>query len=274
MKKILPGLLLIILIGLLAACGSNTEASGSSSDTLSSKHLVVGVTGGPHKVVMEKVKELAAKQGLEIEIQTFSDYVIPNTALAQGNLDLNSYQHIPFMKQYNQSHDTHLKAVIPTILFPMGVYSKKISSLKELQKGARIGLPSDPTNGARALAIFEEAGLIKIPDDIQMSATIHDIAKNPKNLQFIPLKAAEIPNQLGSLAAAAINTNYAVSAGLDPQKDSIYQESTDSPYTNYIVVRKENKDDPVLDTLADLYHSKAVKQLIQKKYHGSIIPAW
>lgn len=279
MKKILV-LLSIILIGLLAACGGgggdDGEASSSESnhEELSTERLVVGVTAGPHEQIMEKVKEIAANDGLEIEIKVFSDYVMPNTALDEGELDVNSYQHEPFLIQFNEDRGTDLVAKGATILNPMGVYSEKVKSIDDIKEGAKIGLPNDPTNGARALAIFEDAGLIKLPEDKKQNATIYDIEENPLNLEFIELDAAQIPKQLSELEAAAINTNYALPAGLNPGKDAIFQESADSPYMNYLAVRKENENDPALDKLIKAYHTDEVKQFVEDEFAGAIITGW
>jgi D-methionine transport system substrate-binding protein len=274
MKKFAFILSLILLFGVLAACGSKEEASGDGGPKLNSKKLVIGVTAGPHEEIVEKVKEVAAKDGLELELKVFSDYVMPNTALDEGELDVNSYQHLPFLEKFNEDHGTKLVTVGKTILNPMGVYSDKIKDLKDLPKGAKVGLPNDPTNGARALYVFEEAGLIKIKEDKRETASIYDLAENPKEIEFIELDAAQIPKQLSELDAAAINTNFALDAGLNPKKDSIALESTDSPYVNFLVVREENKNDPVLEKLRKAYQSDEVKKFIEEQFGGSVIPSW
>jgi D-methionine transport system substrate-binding protein len=273
MKKWAFLLSLLLLIGVLAGCGSD-EASGDGGKQLNDKKLIIGVTAGPHEQIVEKVKEVAAKDGLELELKVFSDYIVPNTALAEGELDVNSYQHKPFLDQFNKDHNTNLVTVGKTILNPMGVYSNEFKSLDDLPKGAKVGLPNDPTNGSRALFVFEEAGLIKIKDDKRETASIHDLAENPKEIEFIELDAAQIPKQLSELDAAAINTNFALEAGLNPKKDSIALESTDSPYVNFLVVRAENEKDPVLEKLRNAYQSEEVKKFIEEEFGGSVIPSW
>ncbi|WP_163099933.1 MetQ/NlpA family ABC transporter substrate-binding protein [Peribacillus alkalitolerans] len=273
MKKWAILLSLLLLIGVLAGCGSD-KASGDGGKHLNDKKLVIGVTAGPHEQIVEKVKEVAAKDGLELELKVFSDYIVPNTALAEGELDVNSYQHKPFLDQFNKDHNTNLVPVGKTILNPMGVYSNEFKSLDDLPKGAKVGLPNDPTNGSRALFVFEEAGLIKIKDDKRETASIHDLAENPKEIEFIELDAAQIPKQLSELDAAAINTNFALEAGLNPKKDSIILESTDSPYVNFLVVRAENEKDPVVKKLRKAYQSEEVKKFIEEEFGGSVIPSW
>ncbi|WP_144513138.1 MetQ/NlpA family ABC transporter substrate-binding protein [Bacillus sp. FJAT-22090] len=271
MKKF--GLLLssVLLAGTLAACG---DSSSEGDKALNEKKLVVGVTAGPHEQIVEKAAEVAAKDGLEIDIKVFSDYILPNTALAEKDLDANSYQHGPFLDTFNEDHGTDLVPVGKTILNPMGIYSEKYKSVDELPDGATFGLPNDPTNGARALYILEENGYIKIKEDKRETASIYDIEENPKNLKFIELEAAQIPKQLSEVDAAAINTNFALDAGINPKEDSILLESSKSPYVNYIVVRAENKDDPTIQKFVKAYQSEEVKQFIEEEFQGSVLPSW
>lgn len=271
MKKLGILLSLLLLTGIIAGCGGNDQAA---SKELNDKKLVVGVTAGPHEEIMEAVKKVAEKDGLEIELKVFSDYVTPNTALAERDLDANSYQHKPFLEQFNEDHKTDLVPVAKTVLNPMGVYSKKYKSIDELEDGAKFGLPNDPTNGARALHILEKEGIIKLKEGKKYTASIHDIVENPKHLKFIELEAAQIPKHLSEVDLAAINTNFALGAGLSPRDDSILLESPDSDYVNYIVVRPENKDDKAIKKLIKAYHSEEVKKFIEDKFKGSVIPAW
>lgn len=271
MKKF--GLLLssVLLTGALAACG---DSSSEEAKALDEKKLVVGVTAGPHEQIVEVAKEVAAKDGLEIVIKPFSDYILPNTALSEGDLDANSYQHEPFLNTFNEDHSTDLVPVGKTILNPMGVYSDKYKSFDEIPDGATFGLPNDPTNGARALYILEENGFIKIKEDKRETASIYDIEENPKNLKFIELEAAQIPKQLSEVDAAAINTNFALAAGINPKEESILLESSNSPYVNYIVVRAENKNDPTIQKFVKAYQSEEVKQFIEEEFQGSVLPSW
>lgn len=278
MKRIVTTIIALTLIVSLAACGGETAADdnpeGTEGDALDKNKLVVGVTAGPHEQIMEKVKEIAADDGLDIEIKVFTDYVMVNTALAEGELDANSYQHKPYLDDFNAERNLDLVDVADTVNFPMGIYSEAIDDVSELKDGDPVGLPNDPTNGARALILFEDAGLIQLDEDAGVTATVNDIIDNPLDLEFVELEASQIPRQLGELTAAAINTNYAIEHGFVPTKDSIYIEPKDSPWVNLIAVRAENKDDPAIEKLIKAYHTDEVKQFIEETFEGSVVPSW
>ncbi len=254
----------------LAATGA-MSLSAFAQDKTSIK---VGVTGGPHAQIMEQVKKIAEADGLKIQIIEFSDYVQPNAALAAGDLDANSYQHRPYLDQQVKDRGYKLVAVADTVNFPMGVYSKKVKSLADLKPGARIGIPNDPTNGGRALLVFQDQGLIKLKDGAGLKATPLDIAENPKKFKFVEVDAAQLGRTLDDLDAAAINTNYALAAGLQPQRDAIAQENAKSPYVNVIVVRDQDKDKPWVAKLVKAYHSDKVRDYVKTEFKGSVIPAW
>lgn len=268
----------VLAISFLAGCGSSgdqpSEASTPKAEQSETAKIKVGVTAGPHEEVMEKVKEVAAKDGLEIEIIAFNDYVQPNKVLAEREIDANVFQHKPYLDQFKADHNLDLIDIAPSINFPMGIYSSKIKDVNELKNGDELGLPNDPTNGARALQLFEQAGLIKIKEGVGVKATVQDIVENPKNLKFKELEAAFIPQALDDLAAAAINTNFAMEHGFTPAKDSIFIEPKDSPWVNLIAVRTEDKDRPEFKKLVEAYHSAEVKAFIEEKFQGSVIPSW
>ena len=238
------------------------------------KPLKVGVTAGPHAQIFDVVKQEAAKQGLQIEVIEFSDYVQPNAALAAGDLDLNSYQHQPYLDATNTDRGYTLVSLAKTVIFPIGIYSKKVKSLDELKEGAQIGIPNDPTNGGRALLLLEAQGLIKLDPDAGLKATPIDVVENPRNLRFVELDAAQLPRSLDDTDASAVNTNFALEAGLDPNKDAIARESADSPYANVLVVRAQDKARPELLKLVSIYQSPVVKAYIAEKYKGAVVPAW
>jgi D-methionine transport system substrate-binding protein len=273
-NKILLGLASLTLVAALVGCGSKEDSKGSQSKAINENKIVVGVTSGPHEQIAEVAAKVAKENGLEVELKTFSDYVLPNTSLAEGDLDVNSYQHKPFLDTFNKDHNTDLVPVGKTILTPMGIYSEKYKSLDEVPDGATFGLPNDPTNGARALFVLQEAGYIKLKDGSDLTSSIRDVEENKKNLKFIELEAAQIPKQLSEVDVAAINTNFALDAGLNPKKDSIFLESTDSPYVNYIVVRAENENDPTIKKFVEAYQSDEVRKFIEKEFKGTIIPSW
>jgi D-methionine transport system substrate-binding protein len=234
----------------------------------------IGVTPAEHAQIMEQVKKVAAAKGLDIEILEFSDYVVPNQALADGELQANSFQHQPYLDNQVADRKFDLVSVGTTITTPMGVYSKKVKSLDELKDGATVGIPNDPTNGGRAILVLASKGLIKVNPDAGLKVTPADITENPKNIQIVELDAAQLPRSLDDTDASVINTNYATAGGLNPKKDAIAIESEKSPYANVIAVRSQDKDKPWVKTLVESYQSPEVKNFIIEKYNGTVIPSW
>ncbi len=234
----------------------------------------VGVTGGPHAQVMEVVKRVAAQSGLTIKIVEFSDYVQPNAALAGGDLDANSYQHDPYLQAQVKDRGYKLLDVAQTVTFPMGIYSTRYKSLAALPAGAKIAVPNDPTNGGRALLLLQKQGLIKLRADAGLKATPLDIVDNPKKFKIVELDAAQIPRSLGDVDAAAINTNFAMQAGLKPRQDAIAIEDSRGPYANIIAIREADRNKPWVAKLVAAYHSPQVKQYIESTFGGAVIAAW
>lgn len=234
----------------------------------------IGVTPGEHAQILEKVKEVAKPKGLDIEIFEFSDYVVPNQALNDGELDANSFQHKPYLDNQVADRKFDLVDVAYTVNFPMGIYSKKVKSFEELADGATIAIPNDPTNGGRALLILADKGAIKLKEGVGLKVTTADVTENAKNFKFVELDAAQLPRSIDDVDAAAINTNYALEAGLDPMKDTILKEGEKVPYINLIAVRTADKDKPWVKTLVESYHSEPVKQFILDKYKGAAVPSW
>jgi D-methionine transport system substrate-binding protein len=257
---------------LLAAASLATLVSATAA--AQDKLLKVGVTPGPHAQIFEVVKKVAAREGLKIQIIEFSDYMQPNAALAIGDLDVNSYQHLPFLEDQIKDRGYRLVSAAPTVNFPIGIYSKKIKHLNELREGASFGIPNNPSNSGRVLNILQESGLIQLKPDAGLKATPLDIADNPRKIRFFELEAAQLPRSLEDMDASAINTNYAMSAGLDPKKDAIAQERADGPYVNLLVVREEDRNKPWVATLIKAYHSDEVKRFIADTFGDSMIPAW
>ena len=204
-KKFLAGALTVLfsLSALLAGCGGKPAAD---------KPLKVGVTAGPHAEVMEAVKKVAEKDGLKVDIVEFNDYIQPNVALSQGDIDANSFQHKPYLDHIVKDRNYDLVSVANTIIFPMGIYSKKVQKIDQVKEGSVVGLPNDPTNGARALLILEKQGLLKLKTGVGPKASVADIVENPKNLKLKELDAALSPRSLDDFDLAAINTNYAMTA--------------------------------------------------------------
>lgn len=259
MKKILSVVSVLIMVAGLTGC-SHKEGPNTVS---------VGTISGPETTLMQVAKKVAKKEyGLNVKIVTFSDYVTPNTALADGEIDANAFQHLPYLKAQIKARGFQLVSVGKTFLYPMGIYSKKIDSLHFLKEGAKVAVPNDPSNEARALLLLQKAHLITLKKDVGINATIHDIVKNPKNLKFITLDAAEIPRALHDVTLAAINTNYAVPAGLSPAKDALIEEGTDSPYVNIIAARKDNANTRKVRDLVHAFQSLPVV-LEAKKLFGA-----
>lgn len=256
---------LIIAATLIALCSAGSAFA---------KTIRVGVTPGPHAQIMEKVKEIAAAKGLEIEIQEFSDYVIPNMALADGALEANSFQHQPYLDNQVADRKFDIVSVAQTVNYPMGVYSKKLKNIGELADGASIAIPNDPTNGGRALLVLADAGLIKLDAAKGLKVTPIDVTENPKNIKFVELDAAQLPRSLEDVDAAVINTNYALEGGLNPASDAIARESEKAPYVNVIAVRTADKDADWVKEFVSAYHSPEVKAFIGETFKGSVIPAW
>ena len=234
----------------------------------------IGVTPGEHAQIMEKVKDVAAAKGLNIEILEFSDYVVPNQALADGDLNANSFQHQPYLDNQIADRGFDLVSVGKTITTPMGVYSKKVKTLGELPDGATVAIPNDPTNGGRALLVLAKEGLFKVNPDAGLKAGPADIIENPKNIKIAELDAAQLPRSLDDVDAAVINTNYALEAGLHPKTDAIAIEGAESPYANVIVVRSADKDAPWVKTLVEAYHDDSIKAFIDDEFKGALIPSW
>jgi D-methionine transport system substrate-binding protein len=234
----------------------------------------VGVTAGPHAEITEVVKKVAAQRGLEIKIVEFTDYVVPNQALALKDLEANSFQHEPYLKNQLSKTGWNIVKVANTIASPQGVYSKKYKNLAELPEGARIAIANDPSNGARGLMILALHGAIKLKDPNNVASTIADITENPKKLRFVELDAAQLPRSLQDVDVVSINNNYAVQAGLNPATDAIAREAADGPWTNIIAVREEDKDKPWVKQFVDAYHSDEVKAFLDKRFKGTYIATW
>ncbi|BCJ40544.1 lipoprotein [Actinoplanes ianthinogenes] len=254
----------------LAACGSD-DASDAKSDTLK-----VGVSPVPHAEILQYVKDnLAAKEGLKLDIVTFNDYVQPNVALQEKQLDANYFQHIPYLDEEKASKGYKFTALKPVHIEPLGVYSKKVKSLAEVPSGGLVAIPNDPSNSGRALNLLAKNGLITLKDGAGVKATQKDIATNPKNLQFKTLEAAQLPRSLDDTALSVINGNYAIETGLKPSTDALALESgDDNPYANLVVVRTGDENDPRIVKLEKLLHSAEVKKFITDKYQGSVLAAF
>ncbi len=236
--------------------------------------LSVAATPVPHAEILEFVKPQLAKEGVDLQIKVFTDYVQPNLQVAQKRLDANFFQHQPYLDEFNKSRGTDLVTVAQVHVEPFGIYSQKVKQLAEVRDGAVVAIPSDATNGGRALLLLEKAGLIKLKDSANILATPKDIAENPKHLKFKELEAATLPRVLNQVDLALINTNYALEAKLNPTQDALLLEGKESPYANILVARPDNKDSDAVQKLAKALNTPAVKQFIEEKYKGAVVPAF
>lgn len=237
--------------------------------------LRVGVTAGPHAQIAEAAKKVAERDGLKIQLIEFTDYIQPNAALNSGDLDANIYQNVPFLENQNKSRGYKLVVVGNGVLQQNGVYSRKLKSLAELPAGARVGIPNDPTNGARALLILAAYGVIKLKPEVSVTASPLDVIENPKRIKLIELEAAQLPRSLDDLDIAVINTNYALPAGLSPTRDAIALEKPNSPYALQIIAaREDNRNSPAIAKLVKAYRSEEVKQFVASKFSGAYTTSW
>ncbi|MFG1807044.1 MetQ/NlpA family ABC transporter substrate-binding protein [Streptomyces sp. NPDC049040] len=266
----------------LSACGSSGSDAGTSagkdgaSAQDASAPLVVAASPTPHAQILDYVRDhLAKSAGLDLQVKEFSDYVLPNTATEQGQVDANFFQHKPYLDDFNKKNGTHLAAVADVELEPLGVYSHKITALSGLEDGASVAVPNDTTNEARALDLLAANGLIKLKPDTAQTATPADITSNPRHLEFKELEAAQLPRSLGDVDAGVINGNYAIEGGLDPVKDALVTEKAqDNPYANILVVKQGQENDPRVRKLVELLHSTQVEQYIKDTFKGAVIPAF
>lgn len=257
---------LLSLFSLLALLGCSKAADN--------KTITVGVTAGPHVEIMQFVQKQAREQDLKVKIVEFNDFILPNTALDEGALNMNSYQHKPFLDHQIKARGYKLTSIGKTILLPMRVYSQKYSSVDKLPSHAKIAIPNDPTNGARSLLLLESLELITLRPEARDLPNMYDIITNPKSIQIIEIEAPQIPLALPDVDAAVINTDWALIANLNHKSHIIGQEATDSPYANILVVRTQDKDNPIFEQFLKIYQSEATRAFIEKQFRQSVIPAW
>lgn len=256
---------------LIGGCGSDKQDTKADNGQVTLK---VGATPVPHAEILNDIKPLLAKQGINLEVVEFTDYVQPNLALNDKEIDANFYQHTPYLDNFNKEKGTKLVSAGGVHIEPMGIYSKKVKDLAQTPDGAKVAIPNDPTNGGRALLLLQKAGLITLKDPKNLNSTVQDIAANPKHLQFMELEAAQLPRTLDDATLSVINTNFAIEAGLNPEKDALAIEDKDSPYVNIVVVRDGDQNRPEIQKLMEALHSPEVKKFIEDKYKGAILPAF
>ena len=271
-------LLLSALAVLTAAClftGCGQQGEKTAAQETNKNEITVGVTPGASEEIMEVVIKEAEKEGLTVHLKTFSDYVTPDQALASGESDINVYQHKPFLDAFNEKNGTHLVSIGKTYLAPLGLYSAKYKKLADIPDGAKVAIPNDPSNGGRALILLAQQGWIKLDESKEATkVTVQDIKENPKHLELIEMEAAQLPRSLDDTDASVINAGYAISAGLNSEKDSLVRENDTSPYVNIIAARAGEENTPAYQKFVKVFQSDAVKKYVQENYAGELIPEW
>ncbi|PNZ30424.1 methionine ABC transporter substrate-binding protein [Staphylococcus rostri] len=256
MKKLIT--VLFAALFLLAACGQNADT----------KKVTIGIASNDSKA-WEKVKELAKKEDIDLEIKQFSDYNVPNKALSDGDIDMNAFQHFAFLDTFKKENKgTDITPIRTSVLAPLGIYSEKVKDVKDVKDGAKVAIPNDISNQARALKLLEKAGLLELNDDFGLSSSIKDIKNNPKNLDITAVDAQQTARALSDVDIAIINNGVATKAGLDAKKDPIFLEDsegdTTKPFINIIAVNTKDKDNKTYQRIAELYHSEEAKDALKE----------
>ena len=281
-NKIFATLLALTLALSLTACGSKSDDSAKADTTDDAQTeqpaepqetvtLNVAASPTPHAEILKQCVPILAEQGIDLQIHEYSDYVVPNTAVEDGDEDANYFQHVPYLDDFNTTRGTHLVSVTGVHIEPMGIYAGKSDSLDNLPDGASVAVPNDATNEGRALLLLEAQGLIKLADDSNLSSTPKDIVENPKNLTFTEVEAATIPSIASEVDLAVINSNYALGAGLNPVEDALALESSDSPYVNVLVCKEGNENEPKIKALVAALQSQQVKDFMDENYKGAVV---
>lgn len=267
LNKTLPIFALGILL-ISSACSSKSEDPN---------HLKVGITSGPEREIAEAAQKVAKdKYGLDVELVVFNEYVIPNEALNQGDIDINAFQHVPYLEEQSKQRGYKLSVLGNTFVYPIVAYSKKIKSIDELKNGSTVVIPNDPTNGGRALLLFQKYGLLKLKDGVGLLPKVTDIAENFRNLNFLEIEAPQLPRVLDDkeVIIAVINNNFAAQAGLDPEKYGLLKEDKESPYVNVIVSREDNKNEEKVKNFVKAYQSDEVEAAALNAFKGGAVKGW
>jgi D-methionine transport system substrate-binding protein len=254
---------------LFFALAAFTAVSAAQADTLS-----IAATAVPHAEILEFVKPELANQGITLDIKVFTDYVQPNTQVNEGRIDVNFFQHQPYLDNFNENRKTELVSVAGIHIEPFGAYSVKYLALSELPQRAQVAIPNDATNGGRALLLLQSAGLITLNPEAGITATTRDITENPLNLRIREIEAATLPRVLNQVDLALINTNYALEAGLSPSDDALFIEGSESPYVNILVTHADKAENAAVQSLINAIKTDAVKEFILEKYQGAVVPAF
>ncbi|MDN6639173.1 MAG: MetQ/NlpA family ABC transporter substrate-binding protein [Tetragenococcus sp.] len=270
-KTLYAGVLGFTVFG-LGACAGGSSGDGSDDN----ETITVGASSTPHAEILNQAEDELADEGYDLEVEVFDDYVLPDQALADGDLDANYFQHEPYLDNFNDENDTDLVPAAQIHFEPLGLYPGQTESIDDLEDGAEIAIPNDATNGARALLLLEEAGLIELSDDSGVTATTQDIEENPKDLEITELEASQIARTVEDVDLAVINGNYAVEGGFDVQDDALEIEEEGSEaadtYANIVAVRNGDEDDPAIEALIEAMQSDQVKDYMDEEYQGAVVP--
>lgn len=276
-NKWILGVLLTLSLVVVGGCGKTEDAASESKNEKNNETkevtLKVSASSTPHAEILEYIAPQLEKEGVNLDITITQDSIQTNQLTAEKELDANFFQHTPYLDQWNKDSNQNLVSVIGVHIEPFGVYSKKIKEIKDLSVGAKISVPKDPVNFSRALQLFAANGIIELKAS-NSDYTVEDIVKNDKKLEFIPVEGAVLVRSLEDVEASAINTNYALEGGFQPLKDALIIEGKDSPYVNILVARPDNKDDESIQKLAKALTTPEVKQFIEKKYQGAVVPSF
>ncbi len=280
LKKVIALLLALALCLAFAACGGEEkkpvedQPETENGDGLA--HVVIGATPAPHAEILNALAQDFIDNGVEVEVKEYTDYVVPNTALADGSIDANYFQHQPYLTDFNEKHDTDLVSIASVHYEPFAIYGGKTASLEELADGAVVSVPNDPSNEARALNLLEAAGLIVLKEGVGLDATVNDIEDNPKNLKIMEIEAAQLPRSLPDVDISVINGNYAIDAGLSVAKDAIFIEDKESEaaqlYANILAVRADETDNEALAKVVEVLTSEASRKYMEETYDGGVVP--
>lgn len=275
-KKVLAtGLVLALGLGVLAGCGNGGDADQEGGDKADLTVIKVGASPTPHAEILEAIKDDLAAEGYDLQVQEFNDYILPNKALSDGDLDANYFQHKPYLDTYNEENNTDLASVAEIHYEPLGLYPGKAAAVADLKEGDQIAVPADTSNEARALNLLQDQGVIKLKDGLGLLATKNDIIDNPLNLEIMEMEAAQIPRALQDMAMGVINGNYALQADLSADENAIATEGSDSfatEFPNVIAVRAGDEERPEIKALVKAMTSETAKKYMEEKYKGAVIP--
>lgn len=250
------------------------ETEQAQPEELVTHTLRIGASPVPHAIILEFIAEELAEQGVIIEIVEFSDFVLVNPALYERQLDVNYFQHRPFLNRWIADSGNELSYIVSIHIEPMGVYSQNLTDLSQVPQNGRVAIPNDATNGGRALMILESAGLLGLQEGIGIAATVHDIVDNPLNLEIVELEAPLVPVALGEVDIAVINTNFALGIGLNPMRDALYMEPVESPFANVLATRPENADSEAVRILSETLRTERVREFILERFEGAVVPVF